>query len=217
VTAAGIPPVRHFGYVCGMRRRILLLAPLALLPLARPARADKLPLAELSAYINGIKTATADFTQVNADGSVSTGKLWLRRPNRMRFEYAPPDRNLVLASAGSVAIFDARSNQPPEQYPLRRTPLHLILGNRVDLGRARMVVGHGTSGADTVVRAQDPEHPEYGRIDLIFAPDPILLKSWIITDDSGSQTTVILERMQTGVDLGRVNFDIGTEAERRNP
>lgn len=198
-----------------MQRRTLLFAPLALLPLARPALAEKVPLAELSAYINGIKTAVSDFTQVNPDGSVSTGRLWLRRPNRMRFEYAPPDRNLVLASAGSVAIFDAKSNEPPEQYPLRRTPLHLILGNNVNLGRAKMVKGHGTAGKDTVVRAQDPEHPEYGYIDLIFAPDPVALKSWVLTDDSGAQTTVILENLTVGADLGRVNFDIDTEAERR--
>lgn len=198
-----------------MQRRTLLFAPLALLPLARPALAEKVPLAELSAYINGIKTAVSDFTQVNPDGSVSTGRLWLRRPNRMRFEYAPPDRNLVLASAGSVAIFDAKSNEPPEQYPLRRTPLHLILGNNVNLGRAKMVKGHSTAGKDTVVRAQDPEHPEYGYIDLIFAPDPVALKSWVLTDDSGAQTTVILENLTVGANLGKVNFDIDTEAERR--
>lgn len=198
-----------------MKRRTLLLAPLALLPLARPALADKVPLADLSAYINSIKTATADFTQVNGDGSVSTGKLWMRRPNRMRFEYAPPDRNLVMASAGSVAIFDAKSNQPPEEYPLRRTPLHLILANRVDLGRAKMVTGHGTQGKDTVVRAQDPEHPEYGYIDLIFSPDPIALKSWTITDDSGNQTTVILERFQPGASVDGINFDIDAEARKR--
>lgn len=198
-----------------MNRRILLYAPLALVPLARPALAEKVPLDDLSAYINGIKTATSDFTQVNPDGSVSTGRLWLRRPNRMRFEYAPPDRNLVLASAGSVAIFDAKSNEPPEQYPLRRTPLHLILGNNVNLGRARMVTAHGTAGKDTVVRAQDPANPEYGYIDLVFAPDPIALKSWAVTDDGGGQTTVILENLALGADLGKVNFDIDAEARRR--
>ena len=51
-------------------------------------------------------------------GSIGTGKLFIKRPGRVRFEYAKPDRSLVMASAGNVAIFDNKSNQPPEQYPL---------------------------------------------------------------------------------------------------
>ena len=41
--------------------------------MAFPVLADKIPLNEISRYLNSIKTAQADFTQVNADGSVSTG------------------------------------------------------------------------------------------------------------------------------------------------
>ena len=122
-----------------MRYARLLLAPL-LLVLAFPAFAEKVPLAEMSRYINGLTTAEADFRQVNADGSTATGRVYIRRPGRMRFEYAPPDRTLVLASAGQVAVFDGKSNQPPEQYPLTKTPLNLILAAKVDLSRAKLVV-----------------------------------------------------------------------------
>ncbi len=46
--------------------------------------------------------------------------LYIKRPGRARFEYAPPDEEPgAWQAAGSVAIFDAKSNQPPEQYPLR--------------------------------------------------------------------------------------------------
>lgn len=198
-----------------MKRRSLLLAPLALLPLALPTFAAPISLRDLSAYLAGLTTVETDFTQVNADGSVSMGKLYIRRPGRVRFEYAPPDRSLVLASGGQVAIFDAKSNQPPEQYPLKRTPLNLILADKIDLGRAKMVVGHREVENTTRVVAQDPEHPEYGTIELVFSGKPVALRQWIITDDLGQQTTVILGELKTGMSFKASLFNITDEVSRR--
>ena len=180
----------------GMKMLFAVLAPLLLLSL--PAGAKVVPLDVLSAYLNSLTTVEASFVQVNADGSKARGTIYIQRPGRARFEYAAPDKNLVLATAGQVVIFDARSNQPPEQYPLARTPLNLILAQRVDLGTAKMVVGHREVGDVTVVRAQDPKHPDYGTIDLIFSENPVALKQWIITDDIGNQTSVTLSDMVVG-------------------
>lgn len=199
-----------------MNRRTAIFAPLALLALVQPALADKLSLGTLSQYLNGLTTVEADFTQVNSDGSVSTGKIYIKRPGRVRFEYAPPDKALVLASSGTVAIFDGKSNQPPEQYPLKRTPLNLILAENIDLARAKTVTGHRADGTATRVTAQDPEHPEYGTIELVFTADPVELRQWIITDDLGQQTTVILGSMKKGGNLGAATFSISHEIETRD-
>ena len=197
-----------------MNRRLALLAPLLLL-LPLPAAAEKLSLATLSKYLNGLTTVEADFTQVNSDGTISTGKIYIKRPGRVRFEYGPPDRSLVIAGSNTVAIFDSKSNQPPEQYPLKRTPLNLILAQNIDLARAKMVVGHVEDGTSTRLRAQDPEHPEYGSIEMVFTADPVELRQWVITDDLGAQTTVILGEMKKGGTLGARLFDITAEAESR--
>ncbi|WP_170336819.1 LolA family protein [Ruegeria arenilitoris] len=154
--------------------------------------ADKLPLSQISNYLNNMKTVQTTFTQVNDDGSLSTGKLWLQRPGKMRFEYDPPNSAVVLARAGTVMIFDPKSNQPPEQYPLKRTPLSLVLARNVNLNQANMVVGHDFDGTATVVTAQDPKNPESGRIELMFTGEPIELRKWVIHDNAGSQTTVLL-------------------------
>jgi outer membrane lipoprotein-sorting protein len=197
-------------------RRSLLLAPALLALAALPAPAAPIPLAEISRYLNGLRTAEASFTQMNADGSISTGRVYIQRPNRMRFEYDPPDAALVLASAGQVAIFDGKSNQPPEQYPLRRTPLNLILARNVDLTRARMVIAHEqTADGATAVVAQDPEHPEYGTIRLIFSAAPVTLREWIVTDEVGSQTQVTLGPLTTGETYPPSLFSITVEENRR--
>ncbi|TYP84503.1 MULTISPECIES: outer membrane lipoprotein carrier protein LolA [Maritimibacter] len=199
-----------------MKQIRLIAAAVVLAATALPAAAQQLSLGALSTYLNGLKTAQAEFTQINADGTISTGTIYIKRPGRARFEYNPPEQTLVLASAGQLAIFDAKSNTGPEQYPLARTPLNLILAQNVDLGRNGMVVGHNYDGTATTVTAQDPEHPEYGNIQLTFTGNPTELRQWVITDDAGQQTTVVLGELRKGGTISDRNFSIVAEAESRN-
>lgn len=199
-----------------MKKTLLLLLVITVLLLRlTPAHAAPVPLAEISAYLNSIRTAESPFTQTNADGSRAKGMLFIHRPNRMRLEYARPDKTLVLASGQQVAIFDAKSNQPPEQYPLKKTPLNLILGAQIDLSRAKMVVDHGEQDGLTTVTAQDPEHPEYGTIKLYFTANPVALKQWIVTDNAGARTRVVLDGLRFGQDYQPSLFSITMELQKR--
>ena len=192
-----------------------ILAPVAFLIFAVPATAEKLSLNVLSGYLNGLGTARSAFTQINEDGSRSTGQLLIRRPGGIRFEYSPPETSLVMAGGGQVAIFDSKSNQPPERFPLSKTPLNLILARNVDLGASNMVVGHASDETTTTVTAQDPKNPEYGSIQLVFTNNPTELRQWIVTDGTGQQTTVVLGDLKKGVNLQGTLFSIQREMRIR--
>lgn len=195
----------------------ILTVPLLLAAMTLPAAAQKLSLAELSNYLNDLKTAKGEFTQVNDDGSLSSGEILLKRPGRVRFEYDPPEEALVVADGDTVGIIDPRSNER-QGYPLHRTPLKIILARNVDLTRERMVVSHSSDGTSTTVRAQDPENPDYGSIDLVFTGDPVELRQWVVNDGNGSSTTVILGDLQPGVNLSNDLFEIpgrGTSRQDR--
>ena len=199
-----------------MHRRTFLGTGLAAIAVAQPAFASQLSLNAISGYLNGIVTARSPFTQVNDDGTLATGTLYIRRPGRMRFEYDPPNDLLVMAGGGQVGIFDGKSNVgTAERYPLRRTPLNLILERNVDLAQRNMVVGHDFDGTATVVTAQDPEHPEYGSIALKFTDGPIELRQWVIRDGQGAVTTVILGGHKQGDPIPARLFDINREETNR--
>lgn len=183
---------------------------------AVPAMAQKLSLAQVSQYLNGLQTAQGGFTQINADGTLSTGQIYIKRPGRIRFEYNAPDNSLVMAGGGSVAIFDPRSNNGPERYPLNQTPLKIILERNVNLGQARMVTGHTSDGTSTTITAQDPDNPQYGNIQMVFTANPVELRQWIVTDDVGSQTTVILNDMARGGAISDIKFNILHEISNRS-
>ena len=198
-----------------MDRRTFLTASAAALA-ATSASASELSLNDISRYLNDITLAQSDFTQVNDNGTLSTGTFFIRRPGRMRFEYNPPEKLLVMAGAGQVGIFDGKSNIPKaERYPLRRTPLNLILERNVNLARRNMVVGHDFDGTATVVTAQDPEHPEYGTLQLKFTANPVELRQWIVTDGQGTTTTVILGQLTKVASFPATWFSISHEEDQR--
>ncbi len=183
---------------------------------ALPASAQQLSLGQISAYLNQLQTAQGGFTQINSDGTISTGTIYIKRPGRIRFEYAPPERSMMIAGGGQVAIFDPRSNTGPERYPLNQTPLNIILERNVNLEQRNMVTRHVSDGTTTTVTAQDPAHPEYGSIQLVFTADPVELRQWIVTDDLGGQTTVILNDMSAGGNIPDRLFNILAEMEAWN-
>lgn len=182
---------------------------------APAANAQQLSLAEVSNYLNRLQTATGGFTQINGDGTISIGTIFIKRPGRVRFEYAAPDNSLVVAGGGQVAIFDPRSNVGPERFPLSATPLSIILAANVDLTRTSMVTGHTSDGTTTTITAQDPERPEIGSIQMVYTANPTELRQWIVTDDTGTQTTVILNDLQTGGSIGDILFNIRAEMRAR--
>ena len=172
------------------------LAALALTLLALPAQAQQLSLGEISKYLNSIQSAVGTFTQINADGTISTGEISIKRPGKVRFDYNPPERALVMASAGAVYILDRKLGATADTYPLNQTPLSIILDRNVDLTRAGMVTAHQYDGTATVVTAQDPKRPEYGSIQLKVTGSPVELRQWVITDGDGTKTTVVLGGLQ---------------------
>lgn len=187
--------------------RTLIAALTALVLTTLPAAAQKLSLGEVSQYLNSIQSAKGQFTQINGDGSISTGTISIKRPGKVRFEYNPPDQALVLAWAGAVYVFDKKLGGQPETYPLSQTPLSIILDRNVNLGRAGMVTGHGYDGTATTVTAQDPQHPDRGSIQMKFTPNPVQLRQWVITDGNGAKTTVVLGAL-SNAQLPNSVFDV---------
>ena len=160
---------------------------------APPAFGQTLSLSQIDAYLNSVKNFQADFTQINSDGSSSSGTLYIARPGKMRFEYNPPTSAQVIASAGTLVVIDGKSNSGPKTYPLRQTPLWQILAPEIDLLNSKNLAAHGQSSDFTTIDLIDPKRPQLGQIRLFFQHDPIVLKQWVVRDQLGQNTTVVLD------------------------
>lgn len=185
-----------------LKRRTLLLSA-ATLPLGTIARADtlsaqdKADIARVETYLDGLKSLKARFTQVAQDGSISEGTAWLERPGRMRFQYNPPSPFTLIAAHGSL-IFNDSSLQQTSNISLSRTPLGILLADKVDLNGAVTVTAVQRFPGQLQITLIRTETPGDGSLTLIFAEPPLTLRQWTVVDAQRRETHVTLYNAQTG-------------------
>jgi outer membrane lipoprotein-sorting protein len=170
---------------------------------------DRADLERVSLYLNGLKDLQGGFLQVGPDGSLAEGRFYLRRPGRLRFEYTPPVKMLVVADGTWVAVKDGFS--AVQRYPLRTTPLGILLQQHVDLADEVKVLGVERQPGSLRVTLADRTGDAPGQITLIFDEPNILLRQWVVTDAQGLQTTVALRNVQSGVRADNALFVLQDE------
>ena len=164
-------------------------------------------------YLRGIDTLVATFSQENADGTMSSGTLYIDRPFRARLAYDPPSPALIIANSGQVAVFDRKSNAGPSIYPLRRTPFYAILTRNADLSDPKYLIGLHVSGNTSEIHLRSRPNNAKAVVKLIFTNEPISLTGWTVIDEFGNRVAVTLRNTLLGPELAPVIFDIELEAE----
>ncbi len=90
----------------------LLVAVLIALGLALPAAAAEDPgVARLDAFLAQVHSLKANFTQTVLDAQLKTtkqssGTVVIKRPNRFRWDYAAPQKQLIVADGKRVWMYD---------------------------------------------------------------------------------------------------------------
>ena len=182
------------------------LVPAAMIAAAAPAAAQSGDLAKLGAHISAVQTMTANFVQTDARSRSAAGKLQLKRPGRVRFEYGSGD--LLLVADGSRLHFIDYQVGQKSSWPLNRTPLGVLLSNSPNLkGRAQIVPNKDPRVV--TVRARDPA--QYGSVVLAFirspsAPGGLQLHGWTAIDAQNKRTTVRLSNVRYNVAVSEGAF-----------
>ena len=174
---------------------------------AAPALAAPATIDDVRASLKATTTMTATFTQTAADGATLTGKLLLARPGRIRFSYDKAPL-LVVADGKRLSVVDYEVAQV-SQWPIKATPLGVLLDGDADLTRFAHVSGVVASGV--LVEARDPGHPEYGAITLVFAREPtapggLSLTGWTSLDAQNNRTEVALRDVRYNVAVPGSSF-----------
>ncbi|RCK53934.1 cell envelope biogenesis protein LolA [Thalassospira profundimaris] len=151
-------------------------------------------------YMNGITTLKADFVQISSDGGAAKGEVYMQRPGKMRFEYAPPSQILLVATGHDFIYYDKEINAPT-YFNIDETPAGLILADKVSLSRDVEITDFRRTAETiriTLIRKSDPGA---GNVTLVFQDNPLQLRQWVVEDATGIETTVTLYNAQEGMKL----------------
>ena len=162
-------------------------------------------------YLNSIHTLKAAFIQISSSGEVETGKVFIKKPGQMRFEYDSPSDHIVMASGLLLVIIDKKSSSEPQRYLTSQTPIGYLLKGQVDLANNSSLEAIFIQEKKIHITLADMENPQIGKLELVFSQQPISLKEWTITNYSGERTRIILEEKFINGNLNKKLFNIGQE------
>ena len=166
----------------------------------------------VSAHLNGIRTLSAGFIQMNPQGGIAQGNFYLARPGQLRFEYRPPSPTLIVATRGNIYVRNSRLNTV-ERYSVEDTPLGLLLGEGIDLKRNPAVLGIDRRPGELLLRARSSTNRSQDNINIVFATEPQLtIRSWTVRDGQGGTTSVALSQVEMGVPLAETLFAVPVKA-----
>jgi len=159
----------------------------------------------LANYMGGFTTIVSDFTQVAPDGSLTSGKFYLKRPGKMRWQYNPPTPVLMIANGREFVYYDYELEQVT-YVPLDSALVGFLAQDKISFDGKVGITSFEEK--ESVIRIGLAQHdkPDEGALMIEFSDRPLLIRNMIVTDSNKQITTVSLSNAQFGVKLDKKLF-----------
>ncbi len=167
---------------------------------AATGRSPAEAVAAVEDYFNAIGSLRADFTQTGPEGGLSEGVIHLRRPGRLRVEYAPPVPVLIVGDGVLIHYHDTELGQINDWF-IYDTPLGALTREEVRFGEDLVVTAIKDRPGRLELTLVQKKDPGAGSLTLIFATAPLALRQWRVIDAQGLVTTVTLHDIETNIAL----------------
>ena len=169
--------------------------------IADPAAAQR-----IADHFSSVKTMMGEFVQFGPRGEQTGGKFFIQRPGKLRFNYEKPSPMRVIADGKNVVIGNMKL-KTWDLYPLSKTPLSLLLSEKIDLGHQMVRDVKQEADLTTIVLGDKTIFGD-STITLMFDPKTFDLRQWTITDVQAKDTSVMIFNVQNGVQLDPSVFEI---------
>jgi len=170
------------------------------------ATVDKNLVNSAEKYLNSITGLHGDFTQIS-NGKKEQGVFSMLRPGRVRLDYK--NAPIQLIADGKDLYFYDKSLDQITTVPLTSTPAGILVRKNIDLQNADINVSETKSGKDSFALKMNLRDQEgLGYMTVVFAKNPVKLKSWSVVDATSNKTNVVFSNLQSKTDFGKNYFQL---------
>ncbi len=188
-------------------RRAAMLVAMASIALAVPAAAQAEEAAmtneetveALSDHFAAVPTMTGEFLQFGPNGDQTGGTFYIARPGKIRFNYQQTSPVEVISNGRTVAVHNKKL-KTWDFYPLDKTPLKLLLTDRIEFSDTNIKSVVNEPDLTTIVMGDDKVFGD-ALITLMFDPETFDLRQWTVKDSTGSETSVMVFNVEKNVQL----------------
>jgi len=166
---------------------------------------DKNDLARIESYLNGLRSISADFMQIDDQGGIMRGKLAIQRPGKMRVTYDAPSKDFIVADGTWVHIWneDLKAQTNVDQGS---SLAEFILRDPIKLAGDVTITRFKRYPAKLEVTLTQSDDAAAGSLTLIFEDHPLILRQWRVVDAQGHTTGVNLENQHADVSFPTSTF-----------
>lgn len=180
-----------------------------LTPAVSAAPVDAVAIAD---HFSSVKSMSGDFVQSDPRGEKTSGRFFLQRPGKIRFNYTGQSGISLIADGQSVVVYNKKL-KTSRLYALSKTPLKLLLDDKVKFSGNRLK-GIKDDGAQVTIKLADKSAFGNSNITMVFDRKSLDLRRWSITDERGQSTTVTISNVREGVRAPPGTFMIDYAANR---
>ena len=182
-----------------MKKWLLALGGSLMATQARAQSAENIK--RIEAYLNNIKSLEATFVQMASNGATAEGRLFIKKPNKIRMEYADPV-NVLIVGDGNFIVYNDTELDQVTHIDYDDIPASLILANDIKIdGKKIKVVDFYQDSGSTSITLEYANSGDLGPITLVFSNSPMELKQWKIVDPQSVEVAVSLYDAKKDVPL----------------
>ncbi len=149
-------------------------------------------ISRIEAYLNNIKSLEATFVQMASNGATAEGRLFIKKPNKIRMEYADPV-NVLIVGDGNFIVYNDTELKQVTHIDYDDIPASLILANDIKIdGEKIKVTDFYQDTGSTSITLDYADKGDLGPITLVFSNNPMELKQWRIVDPQSVEVAVSL-------------------------
>lgn len=161
---------------------------------------------KIADHFSSVKTMLGEFVQFGPRGEQTGGKFYIERPGKLRFNFEDPSPLRVISDGKNVVVGNIKL-KTWDLYPLSKTPLTLLLADRIDLSNDAVRGVKEESDLTTIVLGNKTIFGD-STITMMFDSKTYDLRQWTITDNQGKDTSVMIYNVKTGVGFDEKVFAI---------
>lgn len=160
----------------------------------------------ISNHFKTVPTMSGEFVQFGPNGEQTGGQFLIKRPGKIRFNYENPSPITVVSNGRTLAV-NNKKLKTTNYYPLNKTPLSLLLSNKIKINDKSIKSVEAGKDVTTVVMGDKKIFGD-SEITLLFDPQNQDLRQWTIKDAQGKETSVMIFNVKKNVKISNTKFAV---------
>ena len=163
-------------------------------------------------YLQTFSSLKSNFIQVNNNGDILTGKIFLIRPGKVRINYN--EIPLLIISDGQKVATINKKLKSISFYKLSDVPIKLLLFKNFKYDNIK-VLNLEESENQIVIQLAEIKKESNGYVEVIFEKQPFIMKKWIVFRDKFTKTEILLNNLKLNEKVRLELFDIDNHDPRQ--